>query len=434
MSEPTRPGGSGAQNYINIMTQNLLVTGAPQSGGGQQATPSLGNSANGNSTMSEATGASTNSNGNSGWGSRPQADIHDSFNRTEEFKIDQAQEDDGEPSQVPDLYAGFPETQVQTTAWDGKEDTPNDSIESILRSQGYEVPQIYEQNDQGQTLIDQVAAANDIDDPNVIQPNQNLVVPTNRPVEEEEKEDQELTEAGALDIVQQNLGILDALPGGDGAKDGPNGVVGAGDIQNVANGNFDEQAVRDQIRSSIPKSKLSEEEIDAMVDERYDDLVGAAQYYQENPEALNSLDRAHDNTGQVDGLIAGQDIDQRREEVEELGHIQNLNQNAAVFDNPGGSKADGKIGFGDIKTVAGSDFNRDEAISKLVSMGLPQDQAAQRIDSLVETANYFKENPELFERLDTTAGQGPGQGTSQPRSDGFITQRGFDEELQNVPA
>lgn len=72
-------------------------------------------------------------------------------------------------------------TAVDVTPWDGVDGQPNDHIEGILRNQGYTVEEIYAPNENGQTLVDQVAGANELEDPNVIHPGQTLVVPTTAP-------------------------------------------------------------------------------------------------------------------------------------------------------------------------------------------------------------------------------------------------------------
>lgn len=65
--------------------------------------------------------------------------------------------------------------EVKVDKWkEGK----NDSIESILRNQGYSLNDIYSKDENGKTLVDRVAAANDLKNPNIIQPGQSLTVPS----------------------------------------------------------------------------------------------------------------------------------------------------------------------------------------------------------------------------------------------------------------
>lgn len=78
-------------------------------------------------------------------------------------------------------YANHNATAVEVTPWDGTGGQPNDHIEGILLNQGYTVDEIYAPDENGQTLVDQVAGANELGDPNIIHPGQSLVVPTTAP-------------------------------------------------------------------------------------------------------------------------------------------------------------------------------------------------------------------------------------------------------------
>ena len=55
---------------------------------------------------------------------------------------------------------------------------PNDSIERILRRQGYSLDEIYQKGAGGQRLIERVAQANGLRDPNMIRPGSKLTVPS----------------------------------------------------------------------------------------------------------------------------------------------------------------------------------------------------------------------------------------------------------------
>lgn len=66
-------------------------------------------------------------------------------------------------------------TKVSVDKWkNGK----NDSLEGILKNQGYTLKEIYSKDANGKTLIDKVAATNNLRNPNVIQPGQELNVPS----------------------------------------------------------------------------------------------------------------------------------------------------------------------------------------------------------------------------------------------------------------
>lgn len=68
-------------------------------------------------------------------------------------------------------YEGFSDEFAQVTV-DRWRKGPNDSIEHILRNQGYNSNDIYRKDQNGQTLIQRVAAANGLKDPNLIRPGQ----------------------------------------------------------------------------------------------------------------------------------------------------------------------------------------------------------------------------------------------------------------------
>ena len=68
-------------------------------------------------------------------------------------------------------YEGFAD-EVASVTVDRWKKGPNDSIEHILRNQGYSSNDIYKKDKNGQTLIQRVAAANGLKDPNLIRPGQ----------------------------------------------------------------------------------------------------------------------------------------------------------------------------------------------------------------------------------------------------------------------
>ncbi|MFN8606812.1 MAG: hypothetical protein U0931_04730 [Vulcanimicrobiota bacterium] len=68
-------------------------------------------------------------------------------------------------------YEGFSDDYASVTV-DRWRKGPNDSIEHILRNQGYSSNDIYKKDRNGQSLIQRVAAANGLKDPNLIRPGQ----------------------------------------------------------------------------------------------------------------------------------------------------------------------------------------------------------------------------------------------------------------------
>ena len=95
-------------------------------------------------------------------------------------------------------YDGFAENSVSVTseAW-SSDRTPaegqvsrNDHLEGILRNQGYSVNEIYQKDENGQSVLDRVVQANNLGNPNLIRPNHDLVVPTRHAPEEEDRIEQ----------------------------------------------------------------------------------------------------------------------------------------------------------------------------------------------------------------------------------------------------
>lgn len=74
-------------------------------------------------------------------------------------------------------YQGFADETARVTV-DRWRKGPNDSIERILLNQGYSQQDIYRKDSQGRTLIQRVAEANGLKDPNLIRPGRpGLIVP-----------------------------------------------------------------------------------------------------------------------------------------------------------------------------------------------------------------------------------------------------------------
>ncbi|MCE7872434.1 hypothetical protein DYH09_18930 [bacterium CPR1] len=61
---------------------------------------------------------------------------------------------------------------------DGWKKGKNDCLEHILTNQGYSLEEIYKKDSEGKTLLDRVAAQNDMKDPNMVRTGQKLTVPS----------------------------------------------------------------------------------------------------------------------------------------------------------------------------------------------------------------------------------------------------------------
>jgi hypothetical protein len=83
----------------------------------------------------------------------------------------------------------------------------NDSLEGILRNQGYSLKDIYTKDAQGKTMIDQVAAQNGLKNPNLIQPGQKLQVPHKEGSESLSTRDLKNGEQQSAQVANQDAGL-----------------------------------------------------------------------------------------------------------------------------------------------------------------------------------------------------------------------------------
>lgn len=116
----------------------------------------------------------------------------------------------------------------------------------------------------------------------------------------------------ALTTLDENFDIYD-----DRGGDDTDGIVSTDDLESVANGDFDEERVREQ----LAEDGLSEEEIDAHLQE----LQDTADYLLENEELLDELDVANDESD-TDGKISRGDLaselQERHDELVDQGLVQ----------------------------------------------------------------------------------------------------------------
>jgi hypothetical protein len=87
----------------------------------------------------------------------------------------------GRPDQVNlqnpvNPYAGFANEAARVTV-DRWKQGPNDSIEHMLLRQGYTPQDVYRKDSSGRTLIQRVADANGLKDPNLVRPGRKMLVP-----------------------------------------------------------------------------------------------------------------------------------------------------------------------------------------------------------------------------------------------------------------
>ena len=76
-------------------------------------------------------------------------------------------------------------TSVKVEPWSPGNNSKS-TLDGILKSQGYTSEEIYGKGDDGKSLLDRVSAANNLRDPNLIHPDQNLKIPTKeKPAEQQ---------------------------------------------------------------------------------------------------------------------------------------------------------------------------------------------------------------------------------------------------------
>lgn len=81
-------------------------------------------------------------------------------------------------------YSGVAEgvTSVKVGKW-SPDNTSNSTLDGILKSQGYSSEEIYGKGADGKSLLDRVSAVNNLKDPNLIYPDQQLKIPTKEKAE-----------------------------------------------------------------------------------------------------------------------------------------------------------------------------------------------------------------------------------------------------------
>lgn len=109
-------------------------------------------------------------------------------------------------SEKANPYAGVSENSSSVTV-DGWKKGKNDSVEGILRNQGYSLKDIYTKDKDGKTLIDRVAETNGLKNPNVIHPGQNLQVPTREKSESLSSKDLKAGEEQTSQVNNKEAGV-----------------------------------------------------------------------------------------------------------------------------------------------------------------------------------------------------------------------------------
>lgn len=113
--------------------------------------------------------------------------LHEAYGAEDAKKAEDAGEVDGAEAAKPENpYSDIAEYSVsmKPEAWT-KDRTPaegqvakNDHLEGMLRNQGYDLKDIYAKGEDGKTMIDRVAEANGLSNPDLITPDKELVLPS----------------------------------------------------------------------------------------------------------------------------------------------------------------------------------------------------------------------------------------------------------------
>lgn len=91
----------------------------------------------------------------------------------------------------------------------------------------------------------------------------------------------------------------------------------------------------------------------------------------------------------------------KTEAEQRRAHLQALEDNYSIFDNPDGGEHDGVTGLGDIERIAKGELNEDEAREALRQQGVDEDKIDERLDSIKGTAQFLMEDEEFRESIDT---------------------------------
>ncbi|MGE0494142.1 MAG: hypothetical protein AB7S38_33335 [Vulcanimicrobiota bacterium] len=332
-------------------------------------------------------------------------------------------------------YQGdYNSTQVEVVPWDPNDDNPNDHLEGILTNQGYSIEEIYAADDQGQTMLDRVAEANDLRDANLISPGQNLVVPTTQeptpteqptpetspetpetpapeapaepppttpPASEEPPAPAEMNSREALEVIDQEFNWIDNPDTGQG-----NGKASVNDDLRRfdAHGDWNRDGYVDNLTNSVNPDTgnfYTEEEAGA----RADRLEQAAQTVLGDEELLNLVDGGNDgDTGDVtDGKFNRDDIQRASQLLEDdtQAAFETVDRygEAFAYANPHNSGDANQVYRGDFERVANLADNEDFA--DYVAGDITFDEFQRRDGDAAElVGSIYDHLPEGTDRLD----------------------------------
>ncbi len=112
----------------------------------------------------------------------------------------------GAPAKEDNVYAGIADKTTTVTV-DPYKKGKNDTLEGMLRNQGYSLQDIYNKDENGKTLIDHVASANNLKNPNVIQDGAKLKIPGRNDSESLSSMDLKEGESQTSEVTNNEVGV-----------------------------------------------------------------------------------------------------------------------------------------------------------------------------------------------------------------------------------
>ncbi|MGE0489216.1 MAG: hypothetical protein AB7S38_08380 [Vulcanimicrobiota bacterium] len=398
----------------------------------------------------------------------------------------------GEP-EVLDLedeenaYQGeYNATSVEVTEWDGSDGSQNDHLEGVLLGQGFTLDEIYAANPDGSTLIDEVAQANSLPDPNLVEAGQVLHVPTtqapsinteqllangDRVESDGTSGDDDLLAEGS---EQDDSIVLSGAQGSDylaAASSGGNDrlLIEAGADQDFIELDGGEGHDFFQVRLQDGASEAGPDEAYIEGGEGYDvlnlsgdgqgnvvfeDGVNRVEFEDGTVVNLDGVEELNLNgqNGEVQSFLLGEDgsyvdVDAAQAEPEPASEpelppdqqrrqdltaaLDTIDQNLDYLANPinADDVHDARVSLDDLVTLADQDDWRPDYIASLTASGLSQEEATERADELAGAAATLLDNPTLVSVIDGGAYEG-GEDSFFGREDLNVARAALGDEAQ----
>jgi hypothetical protein len=112
----------------------------------------------------------------------------------------------GQTAKEENVYAGIAD-KTSTVTVDPYKKGKNDTLEGMLRNQGYSLQDIYNKDKNGKTLIDHVASANNLKNPNIIQDGAKIKIPGRENSESLSSMDLKEGESQTSEVKNNEVGV-----------------------------------------------------------------------------------------------------------------------------------------------------------------------------------------------------------------------------------